>query len=86
MNFYDVKFILDLGGYDCSAIKDSFIKAKYIFNWHFDENFNATRIDGDIDYQIKDVSNFERSETERIVDSFFEFTFDNAIDVLSIGF
>ncbi|WP_405294927.1 AMP-binding protein [Methanobrevibacter sp.] len=81
MNFYDVQFILDLEDYDYSVIEDGFIKSKNIFNWQFDKNFNATLIDGDIDYQVKDVSNLEGSETERIIDSFFEFTFDNALDV-----
>ena len=73
--------MLDFGDYDCSVIRDGFIKAKDIFNWHFDENFNVTLIDEDVDYQVKDVSNLEEIETESIIDSFFRFTFDDTIDV-----
>ena len=78
MKCYDIKFILN---YNYPISSKSFNNAKSILNWLFDENFNATLIDKDIDYQVEDVSNLERIDIEEIIDSFFNFTFDNIINV-----
>ncbi|WP_296888834.1 non-ribosomal peptide synthetase [uncultured Methanobrevibacter sp.] len=80
-NYYrDVKFILNVDVNDYS-IGDIFNKAKSILNWQFDENFNAILTDGDVDYLSKDVSNLKETIVEEIIDSFFDFTFDEVIDV-----
>ncbi|WP_407422907.1 amino acid adenylation domain-containing protein [Methanobrevibacter sp.] len=81
MNYYDVKFSLNFDKYDYSKIKYIFNNARSALNWQFDENFNAKLIDGDIDYQIRDVSNLERNEIDKIIDSFFRFSFDEIINV-----
>ena len=78
MKGYDIKFILN---YDYFITPNSFNNAKSILNWLFDENFNATLINKDIDYQVEDVSNLESSSIEEIINSFFSFTFDNVINV-----
>ena len=78
---FDVKFALNLEDYDYSLIKDIFNKANPILNWRFDENRNVKLIDEDIAYQIKDISNLNESDVEEIIKSFFDFTFENIIDV-----
>ena len=81
MNYSEVKFTLNLNGYEDSTIRDVFKKAGSILNWRFDENLNARLIDNDIDYHITDVSNLERESIDQIIDSFFDFTFDNIVNV-----
>ena len=78
MKGYDIKFILN---YDYLITPNSFNNAKNILNWLFDENFNATLINKDIDYQVEDVSNLESRSIEEIINSFFSFTFDNVVNV-----
>ena len=80
MNYNEIKFILNLDVYDY-PIENVFNRAKRILNWLFDENFNATLIDEDINYQVKDISSLSNNEIEEITDSFFSFTFDNTVNV-----
>ncbi|MBQ2831509.1 non-ribosomal peptide synthetase [Methanobrevibacter sp.] len=81
MNYYqDVKFILNVDVNE-NSIENAFNKAKNILNWRIDENSNAILIDEEVDYQIKDVSNLKETSVEEIIDSFFDFTFDDIIDV-----
>lgn len=81
MDYYqNVKFILDFDVYEY-PIRDAFNKAKNILNWQFDENSNAILTDGEVYYRIKDVSNLKGTSIEEIIDSFFDFTFDDVIGV-----
>lgn len=78
--YHDIKFILEIDVNEYS-IEDAFNNAKDILNWQFDENSNAIQTDGEIDYQIKDVSNLKESAVEEIIDSFFDFGFKDLIGV-----
>ena len=81
MNYYGVKFLLNFDDYDYSIIKYIFNNVRSALNWQFDENFNVNLIDEDIEYQIRDVSNLESNEIDKIIDSFFRFNFDDIINV-----
>ncbi|WP_407431868.1 amino acid adenylation domain-containing protein [Methanobrevibacter sp.] len=81
MNCYDIKFLINLDEYDDSVIKNVLNNSKNIFNWQFDKNFDAKIIEEDINFQTRDVSNFENEKIEKIIHSFFNFTFDEVIDV-----
>ena len=81
MNHYEVKFLLDFDNYDYSIIEYIFSNVRNALNWQFDENFNANLIDEDINYQVRDVSNLEMDEIDKIIDSFFRFNFDYIINV-----
>ena len=76
----NVKFVLNLDDCNCHIVRDAFNKAKGIFNWEFDEDFNAFLIDDDIDYQLIDVSNLEKGSIKDIMDSFFSFAFDSSVN------
>ena len=78
--YHDVKFILNVDVNE-KSIGDVFNRAKAILNWQFDENLNVILTDGEIVYQSKDVSNLKETLVEEIIDSFFDFTFDDVIDV-----
>lgn len=77
---HDIKFILDV---DINEyfIENAFNKAEDILNRQFDENFNVIQTDGEVAYQIKDVSNLKETTIEEIIYSFFDFTFHEVIDV-----
>ena len=79
LNFHDVKFMLNLDDEQYSIIGDVFNRAKGILNWRFDENFNAYQINGDIDYQVRDVC--DSNDIDEITRLFFSFNFDNITDV-----
>ena len=81
MNHYGVKFALDFENYDYSKIKNIFNKLRSALNWQFDENLNVILIDEDIDYQVRDVSNLEIDEIDKIIDSFFRFNFEDIVNV-----
>ena len=66
MNHYEVKFLLDFDNYDYSIIEYIFSNVRNALNWQFDENFNANLIDEDINYQVRDVSNLEMDEIDKI--------------------
>ena len=78
--YHDVKFIVNVDVNE-KSIGDVFNRAKAILNWQFDENLNVILTDGEIVYQSKDVSNLKETLVEEIIDSFFDFTFDDVIDV-----
>ena len=66
MKFLDIKFKFYLDLFDDeNIIGDIFNKAKHLLNFQFDDDFNVSFIDSDVDYQFKDVSslNSDISET-----------------------
>lgn len=81
LNRYDVKFVLNFDDYEYSTIENGFNKIKGVLNWKFDENFNATPIEDTVEYQVIDVSNLTENNVKEITKSFFDFTYDNIINV-----
>ncbi len=87
LKFLDIKFKFYLDLFDDeNIIGDIFNKAKHLFNFQFDDDFNLAFIDSDVDYQFKDVSSLNSDDIERITDSFFDFTFDEVCNVFLYRF
>ena len=76
----NVKFIMNLEDCNCHVIEEAFKKAKGIFNWQLDEDFNAILINEDIDYRFIDVLDFKKDIGD-LTDSFFKLFFDDSINV-----
>ena len=81
MKYDEVKFLLKFDEYDPSAIGDVFNNSKCFLNWQFGENFKADIKEGDVDYQIMDVSDLNSADIEKITDSFFSFEFEDISNV-----
>ena len=87
LKFLDIKFRFYLDLFDDeNIIGDIFNKAKHLLNFQFDDDFNVSFIDSDVDYQFKDVSSLNSDDIERITDSFFDFTFDEVCNVFLYRF
>ena len=71
---------MNLEDCNCHVIEEAFKKAKGIFNWQLDEDFNAILINEDIDYRFIDVLDFKKDIGD-LTDSFFKLDFDDSINV-----
>ncbi|WP_405296275.1 AMP-binding protein, partial [Methanobrevibacter sp.] len=76
----NVKFVMNLEDCNYNVIEEAFKKAKGIFNWQLDEDYNAILINEDIDYRFIDVLDFKKDIGD-LTDSFFKLDFDDSINV-----
>ena len=79
-----IKFKLD---YKNNLINDVFDRAKYLLNFQFDNDSNLFFINNsDVNYQIKDVSNLNSENIESIINSFFNYEFEDTVNVFLYKF
>ena len=84
LNYCIIKFRFDYN--KNKLINNVFDKAKYLLNFQFDNNSNVFFIDTDVDYQIKDVSNLNSKNIESITNSFFNYEFEDTLNVFLYKF
>ena len=84
LNYCIIKFKFDYN--KNKLINNVFDKAKYLLNFQFDNNSNVFFIDTDVDYQIKDVSNLNSKNIESITNSFFNYEFEDTLNVFLYKF
>ena len=85
MDYCLIKFKFDYN--ENNLINDVFDKAKCLLNFQFDNYYNVFFINNsDVDYQIKDVSNLNSEHIESIINSFFDYEFEDTINVFLYKF
>ncbi|WP_407413356.1 AMP-binding protein, partial [Methanobrevibacter sp.] len=84
MNYCAIKFKFDF--IDDNLLNDFFDKVKYLLNFQFNDDSNVVFIETDVGYQIEDISNLNPEDIEIIINSFFNFKFENASNVFLYKF
>ena len=82
MYYTAIKFKFDYIHND--RIDDVFDNVKHLLNFQFDNDSNLFFIDSDVNYQFKDVSYLDCEDIEIIINSFFDFIFEDIFNVFFI--
>ena len=81
MNFSEIKVIFDIKVVDKKKLDTIFEKIDSMLNIRFDENFTPHTVQNKKFYKFKDVSALSHNAVENEISSFFNYTFDEIIDV-----
>ena len=77
----EIKFKFNINDLNKEQLEITFKKIGNILNIQFDEDLKPYLKNSNAIYTFKDVSTQPIEKTEKIIDSFFDFTFDNIINV-----
>ena len=81
MHFRDIKFKMDKDVVDKLYLSEFFKKIDSLLNVRFDENLNPYIFNNTNNYEIKDVSHLNQNEIEHEINTFFDYSFTEIIDV-----
>ena len=81
MHFFEIKFKLEYHLIDIIDLDDTFKKIGQMLDFRFDENLNHYEKENERKYKFIDVSNQNENYINEKINSFFEFEFDEIINV-----
>ena len=82
MDFQEIRFKFDVEMMDEDRLADIFKKTGHWLNIRLDENLKPyTYNENENIYEFMDASHLSANQTENIFNSFFDFTFDNIVNV-----
>ena len=82
MDFQEIRFKFDVEMMDEDRLADIFKKTGHWLNIRLDENLKPyTYNENENIYEFMDASHLSANQTENIFNSFFDFTFDDIVNV-----